>query len=344
MRKLASIRQIKEIKKHPNADALELAIVDGWQCVVAKGKHKAGDVVVYFEVDSILPVKPEFEFLRKGCYIKKDWLEAGEGFRIRTIKLRKEISQGLVMYPSEVGIITFDIDDDVTEVIGVVKYDPPIPAALQGNAKGNFPSFLVKTDQDRIQNQFDKIQAGINDLSIADSWQVSIKMEGSSMTIYRTQDDVWGVCSRNIDLKIDDNEGNAYVNMFHRLMETTNLPSLPKGFAIQGELMGPGIQGNIEKLTNTEFFVFNIFHIENGQYLAPQAAFDMAFNRLKLRHAPVIETDYRMRKNSLEELLAYANGPSLHAKMREGLVFKNNFSSGVSFKVVSNEYLLKKGE
>ncbi len=97
MRKLATVRKIAEIKPHNNADALELAVVDGWQCVVKKGDFNAGDLVIYFEVDSVLPVLPVYEFLRKGCYVKKDWLTKGEGFRLKTIKLRGEKSQGLVL-------------------------------------------------------------------------------------------------------------------------------------------------------------------------------------------------------------------------------------------------------
>ncbi len=111
MRKLVTIRKVNEIKEHPNADLLELAVIDGWQCVVKKGEFKAGESIVFFEIDSVLPVKEEFEFLRKSSYIKKDWLPNGEGFRLKTIKLRKEISQGLIIkLPDELRNSSHDLD------------------------------------------------------------------------------------------------------------------------------------------------------------------------------------------------------------------------------------------
>lgn len=151
-RKLATIRKIDSILVHPNADLLELAIIGGWQCVVKKGEFKAGDLCVYFEIDSLLPVIPEFEFLRKSSYIKKDWLEPyfenGECFRLKTIRLRKEYSQGLIIpIPDEVinsyelylGTEEESIGADVTEFFGVVKCEPPLNPSMQGKTAGNFP-------------------------------------------------------------------------------------------------------------------------------------------------------------------------------------------------------------
>ena len=210
MRKLASIRQIAEIKPHTNADALELAIVDGWQCVVKKGEVRPGDFVVYFEVDSVLPINPLFEFLRKSCYVKKDWLPAGEGFRLKTIKLRGEISQGLVLpletvFPTATGLPV--LGQDVTEILGVVKWDPPMPAQLQGLARGVFPSFIQKTDQERIQNVWEEVKEKYDDVT----FEVTIKLDGSSCTYYHNEGDV-GVCSRNLNLNL---EGNDNLSLIH---------------------------------------------------------------------------------------------------------------------------------
>ena len=116
---------------------------------------------MYFEIDSVLPVRPEFEFLRKSCGVKRDWLPGGEGFRLKTIKLRKQISQGLLIPISELGLgpspLQF-MDDgeliDYSDILGVVKWDPPLPATLGGKARGNFPEFIRKTDEERIQNVF----------------------------------------------------------------------------------------------------------------------------------------------------------------------------------------------
>ena len=113
MRKLASIREIKEIRPVENADAIEVTIVDGWECVVKKSENfKVGDKIVYIEIDSIVPERPEFEFLRE------------RKFRVRTIKLRKQISQGLVLPLSILPQGRYELEDDVTEVLGIKKYDP----------------------------------------------------------------------------------------------------------------------------------------------------------------------------------------------------------------------------
>lgn len=341
VRKLASIRVVSEILEHTNADALELVIVDGWQVVALKGKHKAGEKVVFFEVDSVLPLKPCFEFLRKSCYIKKDWLEQGEGLRLKTIKLRKELSQGLVMALEDLGIEDtndLEADQDWTEALGVVKYDPPVSAQLAGQAKGNFPSFVPKTDQNRIQNVYKRIMNGIERGEIVDSWEVSLKLEGSSMTIYRNDDDTWGVCSRNIDLKLDQ-LGNSFVDTFHRLMEETNLSKMPNGTAIQGELIGTGIQGNIEKLSGIDFRPFSMYCIYAGEYYAPDFT-KHSIDSLGLDYVPTLG-NCSIGQMSLQQLLDMADGPSINAKLREGLVFKNKVDSSLSFKVISNKYLLK---
>jgi RNA ligase (TIGR02306 family) len=152
-RKLATVRKIKEIKPIEGADLIELAIVDGWQVVVAKNvEHKVGDKIVYCEIDSFLPIREEFEFLRKSSYKK---MGDQEGFRLKTIKLKNTLSQGLILPYSVLPVAQFatanDLPEgmDVSEMLGIIKYDPPIPAQLVGKVKGNFPSFLRKTDEER---------------------------------------------------------------------------------------------------------------------------------------------------------------------------------------------------
>jgi RNA ligase (TIGR02306 family) len=104
-RKLATIRKIKDIVPIEGADAIELALVDGWQVVVAKNVgHKVGDKVVYCEIDSFLPIKEEFEFLRKSSYKK---MGDQEGFRLKTIKLKNTLSQGLILPYSIIPIAQF---------------------------------------------------------------------------------------------------------------------------------------------------------------------------------------------------------------------------------------------
>lgn len=176
MRKLASIRTIAEIRPIPGADLIELAIVDGWQCVVKKGEFSPGDPCCYIEIDSVLPVRPEYEFLRKGCHRKAEWLPGGEGFRIKTVKLRGQISQGLALP------ITTDHDEgeDVTDALGIVLWDPPVSANLRGQARGNFPSYIPKTDQERAQNCLRKLTESYGD----HTFEATLKLDGSSCTIY----------------------------------------------------------------------------------------------------------------------------------------------------------------
>jgi RNA ligase (TIGR02306 family) len=356
MRKLASIRQIDEVKVHPNADSIELAIVGGWQCVVKKGEFKAGDLCVYFEVDSVLPVRDEYEFLRKGCYTKKDWLPEGEGFRLKTIRLRGEYSQGLALpvklfpevlnefhktrlpEPGE-GPLPFD----VTDILKVVKWDPPLNAQLQGMAKGNFPSFIPKTDQERAQNITREIASAS---AAGDLFEVTIKLDGSSCTMFYNNGEL-GVCSRNLQLKDEeDNKDNSFVKMFNESGIKKALGTIGKNIAIQGELMGPGIQGNIEGFSDALFFIYDVYDIDRMEYFKSSERIDY-FNDLlatdvltegKVFHVPV-ESFGMTIPGTIDELLAMAEGKSINAEVREGLVFKH-CDGGFSFKVISNTFLL----
>lgn len=112
LRKLATIRKINDLKTIENADKICIAIVDGWQCIVKKDEFKIGDEVIYIEIDSIVPEREEFEFLRK------------RNFRVRTIKLRGYVSQGLVLPLSFLPDKKYNLDDDVTDILGITKYDP----------------------------------------------------------------------------------------------------------------------------------------------------------------------------------------------------------------------------
>src|ERR1700753_4271510 len=155
-RKLASIQEVLSVEDIPGADNIQVATVKGWKLVVKRDEFKAGDRAIYCEIDSFLPIKDEFEFLRKSSYKKMGDLE---GFRLKTIKLRGQVSQGLLLpvvalkdkvYPDQYRAL--QIGDDVTEPLGIFKYEPPIPAELSGVMKGSFPNFIPKTDEERVQN------------------------------------------------------------------------------------------------------------------------------------------------------------------------------------------------
>jgi len=336
MRKLASTRIIKEIKEHTNADSLELAIVDGWQVVVKKREFSPGDYVTYFEIDSVLPIKEEYEFLRKCCYVKKEWLPNGEGFRLKTIKLRGELSQGLIL-PLPEGFIKLE-DTDCTEALGVVKWDPPLPAQLAGLVKGNFPNFIPKTDLERAQNLIDEIEN-----QVLQFYEVTLKLDGTSCTVYH-KDGELGVCSRNFELKMsEENKDNSYIRAATKSGLLKALGSLGINIAVQGEVLGPGIQKNPEKLKDVEFFIFDIFNINTQRYLTPsqrqETLRELRKHGFVGAHVPIINGYEPLTKPSIEELLERAKGESLYARIREGIVYKS-YNDRFVFKVINNEYLL----
>ncbi len=334
VRKLATVEKVKSCIKHPNADKLNIITVRGWQCITTE-YYNPDDYCVYFEVDSFLPIDERYEFLRKACYKNVDGL--GEGFRLRTIKLRGELSQGLALPISFFPEITNPEDGlDVTELLKVQKYEKPIPACLNGVAKGNFPSFIPKTDQERIQNKWEFYERFPEFKK--DFFEVTMKLDGSSMTVYWFNGK-FGVCSRNIDLE------ETADNLFWKTARNYNLeaelrehcPNL--NIAIQGELMGPGVQGNRENLTEHKFFVFDIWNIDTQSYLLPSARISFV-ETLGLDHVPILENKSGEDFLTLESFLSYADGPSLNHKYREGVVFKSMDRYNNTFKVISNKYLL----
>ncbi len=346
-RKLASIRLIKAIEPIMDADLIECVSVDGWKLVAKKGEFQVGDLCVYFEIDSFLPVLPVFEFLRKSCYRK---MGEQEGFRLKTIKLKGQISQGLAL---PLAILThFELDPtlplevgtDLTSVLGVDKYDPPVNITVMGNVKGNFPSFIPKTDQERIQNCFDFYQQKYRD----HRFEVSLKLDGSSCTLFYVNrpENPFGICSRNYELKLDDE--SSFIDIAQKLKSTIEeyCQKHQRELAFQGELMGPKIQGNRERLDEATFFLFDIYDIAQGCYLsAPERMkiFKESALDLLAKHVPMIDQsfDFFGTFHDVDQALNYVDRPSIHAKIAEGCVFKSLMHPSVSFKVINNQFLLK---
>lgn len=332
MRKLASVRLVKEVLPIENADRLELAIIDGWQVVVLKNEYEAGDICIYFEVDSFLPLKPQFEFLRKGCYKRMGDLE---GLRLRTIKLRGQISQGLAIKPDkleELNNVKLELGQDVSELLGVIKYEPPIPAQLSGNAKGNFPGFIPKTDEERVQNLNYSQLRDLNEV-----FYVTEKLDGTSSTFY-VRDSEFGVCSRNLELKLD--EQNTYWQVAHDLNLEEKLKGLNKNIAIQGEIIGEGIQKNVYGVKGHKLYVFNVFDIDKYCRFSLEEM-QTLIKELDLEMVPLLTNSFHLPDNQ-KELLDYAVAPSFFNPnvKREGVVLRT-LDNKLSFKVISNDYLLK---
>lgn len=335
MRKLASIRTISALNPIEGADRIEVATIDGWNVVVNKGIHTVGEVIVYFEIDSLLPVRDEFEFLRKSSYIKLN--DGTEGFRLKTIRLRGQVSQGLVTPLSVLPSGNWNIDDDVTDVLGVIKYEAPIPANLSGVVKGNFPSFIKKTDEERAQN-FAKDWSKFKNYK----YFVTEKLDGTSFTCY-LRDDVFGVCTRNLDIKRDEEQTHWRVAIQNDI--ENKLRNLGRNLAIQGEIIGEGIQKNPYGLKGHKLFVFNIFDIDKYEYLSKTEA-SLITESLGLESVPVISREMEL-PNNIDKALKMAEGKSVinGTTEREGFVWVALDSpERISFKTISNKFLLGGGE
>ena len=340
MRKMATIRRIDEINPIPGADAIEVATVGGWRVVVKKDEFEAGDLAVYLEIDSWVPTELA-PFLSKGKEPRE--YDGIKGERLRTVRLRKQLSQGLLLpetvaaqaiAPGEIFIC--EEGSDVSEVLGIKKWEMPVNAQLAGMAKGNFPSQIPKTDQERVQNLTKEIAAAVER---GDQFEVTEKLEGSSMTCYLI-DGVFGVCSRNLDLK--ETEGNTFWQVARSDDIEAKMMAVDPywNFAIQGELVGPGIQGNIYGLIKPQFYVYDVYNIQEGKYLNPVARREL-IERMGLKHVPVTNLSYPLRL-SVDGLLDVAEGFSdlgFEYVQREGIVFKH-VDGGMSFKAVSNKYLM----
>lgn len=325
MRKLASIQRIKMLEPIPGADAIEKATVLGWQVVVKRGEFAVGDWCVYVEIDSVLPEKPEFAFLRS------------KSFRIRTVKLRGQLSQGIcfplnILPPETLA----EEGADVTEALGIGKYEPPVPPALAGIMRSAFPSFVPKTDEDRVQVAEDLLHKHCGQLCY-----VTEKLDGTSITFY-VKDGQFGVCSRNMDLV---EGGNLYWRAARNLNVEAKLRSLGRNAALQGELVGEGIQGNKLKLKGQTVYFFSLFWIDEFRY-AKYGELKEALERVELLMVPVVSISHVLDKE-VQAMLKMAQVPSCinPAVMAEGLVIRAmDCDEHVSFKAINNEFLLKWGE
>lgn len=334
-RKLATVRIINDIQPIEGADMIELAIVDGWKVVVAKNVgHKVGDMVIYCEIDSFLPIREEFEFLRKSSYKK---MGDQEGFRLKTIKLRGQVSQGLILPIHVLPLLEMVHEgQDVTEMLGVVKYEPPIPAELAGKVKGLFPSFIRKTDEERIQNLASEYELYKTKNKEGMKFYVTEKLDGSSATYY-LKDGEFGVCSRNLELL--ETEGNTFWKVARELNLEELFTTLENNICLQGELIGEGIQGNPYKIKGQTVRFFNAFNIDTQEYLG-LTEFITLVNGMKLETVPVLDTNFTLPE-TIEEMLKVADDKSILNPSfdREGIVIRSADRT-ISFKAISNKFLL----
>lgn len=331
MRKLVTIQEVAEVLPIENADRIETVRVLGWYVVVKKGQFEVGDKVVYAEIDSKFPEKEEFEFLKNSNY------------RVRTAKMRGQVSQGLCFPLDILPEGDYEVGDEVTELLGVTKYEPPVPAILSGEAKGIFPGFLEKTDETRVQLLQDRLTKfkGVRTV-------ITEKLDGTSSTFYLNRDE-FGVCSRGLELLEDDK--NTYWQMAHKYDIESKLRKLGRNIALQGETIGAGIQKNKYQFKDSErdLRLFNIYDIDKSEYVGYKEFTELA-KQLGIPTVPVIDDNFVLIDN-IDELVEMSKGRSeLNNKVhREGVVIKgyeevNDMGERLSFKVINPDFLIKYDE
>lgn len=331
------------IEPIPGADAIELAKINGWSCVVKKNEFQVGDLGVFFEIDAIPPDTSTFRFLwTPRTAAPGETVERPAKFRIRTMKLRGVLSQGLLLPLSALELGGAGEGEDVTERISVQKYEPPVSLAMSGLARGPFPSWLPKTDEMRVQS----VPQVLDELRGL-PYVCTLKCDGTSATYtLGPRDGELHVCSRNLSLVDGD---NAYWNLA-RKFDLERILRASASLAVQGEVCGPGIQKNRLGFKSPQLLVFNVYDVANTRYLND---FQMReFCRANGLTAVEVVEEGDAFAHTQESLLALAEGVYPGTKNeREGIVirpqeerFSEALNGRLSFKAISNRFLLKEGE
>jgi RNA ligase (TIGR02306 family) len=347
-RKLVSIQIINDIQPIEGADRIERATVLGWSLVVRKGEFKAGDKCAYFEIDSLIPKTSWSEFLVDPNHPDKP-------IRLRTKKMKKVISQGLALPLSAVGI-DGNVGDDITEKLGVTKWEPVIPAQLSGTVKGNFPSFCRKSDETRLQTIVPDIFEEMNGKEI----YVTLKYDGTSASYFSRKSveiaDAYdtGVCSRNLLLKepVEGETIPVYWEIERKYNILNQLKALNRNIQLICEIYGEGLQKNHLGIKGKDIAIFTAYDIDKQEYLG---FYDLLIicTKLQIPMVKVVE-NFIFNKNihTLEWWLEKANTAKYdNGSQAEGLVvrpivesYSEVLKGRMSFKTISNNYLLKNEE
>lgn len=335
MRKLASIQIVHTLEQIEGADFIERGSVKGWHCVVKKGEFTVGSRCVFFEIDSLLPKdNPAFSFMEKSKY------------RVKTVKLRGQISQGLAL---PISILPERFQDkevgfDLTTILEIVKWSPPESSDRNGLTKSSFPNYVPKTDETRLQS----CRGVLRELKGIKMYS-TVKVDGTSSTFAHLDGDI-DVCSRKLSKKEDDK--NAYWRMARRY-DILDILKHEKDIAIQGEIAGfwhkgrkSPIQKNRLDLNETDLFVFDVFEIREGKYLGFHELMSFC-ERYKLNTVPIDDYNFTL-DHTLEDLIEMAKGEYGSGHAREGLIFRTmeemyceRLKGRASFKVINNDFLLK---
>lgn len=371
-RKLARVVTVDGLSPIEGADRIELALIGGWQVIVQKGLYTVGCKAVYFEIDSLLSTE-KFPDLAKMSSKLMHEVQGVTYCRIKTLKLKGEISQGYLNPLSAVGVgADVEVDTDLTEFLGVRKYESK-EERVRNNGEMNvsrpktFPDFIPKTDQTRVQNMSALYLKAVED---QEQFEVTYKLDGSSLTAWSCPKRGDGVASRNVGFNYEpqkrslfqmlkhffkqvEKKGfmnakmervipgdiNAFTDMAREARLIESIRDDGRALAIQGEMVGPSIQKNFEGVKKNTFYCYDIYMIDEKRYMLPQERVDFC-QKYGILHVPTL---YRgqLRDKTVKEVIASASGPSgINGKYREGLVYKSE-QRDFSFKVISNEYLLK---
>lgn len=375
-RKLARIVKIDSIHPIDGADRIEIAMVGGWQVVVGKGLYQPGDKAVYIEIDSLVPTDhPAFSDLPTRLSSKLLFEIDGKPYaRIKTAKMMKQLSQGMCVPLTTAGCGSAVIGWDATEHLDIRKYESGeersmnnagVSDGVKGRATKPFPSFIPKTDQNRVQNIVPRY---LESVESGELFEKTYKLDGSSMTVW-IKDGVTGVASRNVSFNLQtvrkgfvesvkdyvkqiknkgfkkakfirfiDADTNAFTTMAYNSGVVTALKNCGINLAIQGELVGPSIQKNFEGVQSNHFYIYDIFNIDKQEYMLPEERLEF-IDEYGLHGVP--EAGIVTLPKTVVEAIEDADGPSgLNGKYREGFVYKS-MTRDFSFKVISNRYLLK---
>jgi RNA ligase (TIGR02306 family) len=373
-RKLASIQKIVAVEPCSNSENLDVASVLGWKVVVRKGEFKVGDKAIFFEVDSFIPLTPEVESLRKYSF-KRHPDTGADGLRIRTVRLRGQISQGLLL-PLSTYFKYREVEndwtriptlkeleeakakqpkieegEDLTEYLGVTKYE--IIESISVDAKGTFPDEFPKSDEVRIQSCPEVLEKYKGTECYATE-----KIDGQSCTAYLNKNDEYGVCSRNLDLKLSDR--NLFWVCTNQYNVEAKLRALKRHLAIQGEMHGSAgghpIQGNKYKLIGLKWAVYSIYDIDNTRFLDFEEMKEL-LTILGIPMVPIICKKFSL-SGSIDFLVQMATRKStINSDIwEEGMVVRplktiidpefalvggTNKTGMISFKILDPEFLIK---
>lgn len=335
-RKLASVQVVKSVNPIKGADFIESIGILGWECVASKGDFKVGDKCVYFEIDSFLPIRPEYEILRANSYKNNEFM--GEGFRIKTQKFRGKLSQGYIVSMGILPSGEYNIGDDVSELLGVKQWEREEVKGSDGTIIADLPAFLKSTHEYRIQSFPDILEE-----FKGKPYYITNKVDGQSTTVFKHMGIV-GVCNHDVQLSMEDYKYIEEIQAAIKSIENID------NIAIQGEMAGPGILGNKPGFAKKKFQAFNIMDTLTRQFYDYRDFIE--FCREHFIETVELEEIGESFNYTLEELLDKADGAYTETgKRREGIVIRPQtentsevLSDRLSFKVINNKYLLKNNE